>query len=140
MKTLLVVIDGLGLREETEGNAFKQAKTPNIGKLMAREGFEKLEASGEAVGLPEGYTGNSEVGHLHLGAGRRIPQRLARINQTIENDELRDREALKNALQRAEENHTTVHLAGIISDGGIHGHINHLKALLEISCNRDRDG
>ena len=137
MKTLLVVIDGLGLREETEGNAFKQAKTPNIGKLMAREGFEKLEASGEAVGLPEGYTGNSEVGHLHLGAGRRIPQRLARINQTIKNDELRDREALKNALQRAEENHTTVHLAGIISDGGIHGHINHLKALLEISCNYD---
>jgi 2,3-bisphosphoglycerate-independent phosphoglycerate mutase len=139
MKTLLVVIDGLGLREETEGNAFKQAETPNLGKLMAREGFEKLEASGEAVGLPEGYTGNSEVGHLHLGAGRRIPQRLTRINQSIEEKELREKEALKKSLERAEENDTTVHLAGIVSDGGIHGHIDHLKALLEIASDYDVD-
>ena len=136
---LLVVMDGVGLRKETEGNAFKQADTPNLGKLMARNGFAKLEASGPAVGLPEGYTGNSEVGHLHLGAGRKIDQRLKRINNAIENDELREKEALKNSLERAEENNTTVHLAGIISDGGIHGHIDHLKALLEISSNYDVD-
>ncbi|QGA80836.1 2,3-bisphosphoglycerate-independent phosphoglycerate mutase [Candidatus Nanohalobium constans] len=134
---LLVVMDGVGLREETEGNAFKQASTPNLGKLMARNGFAKLDASGPAVGLPEGYTGNSEVGHLHLGAGRKIPQRLTRINQSIENNELKEKEALKNALETAEQENTTVHLAGIISDGGIHGHIDHLKALLEIASNYD---
>ncbi len=130
---LLVVMDGVGLRKETEGNAFKQASTPNIGKLMARHGFTKLDASGPAVGLPEGYTGNSEVGHLHLGAGRRIDQRLTRINKAIENNELEQKQALKNALKGAEENNSTVHFAGIISDGGIHGHIGHLKALLRIS-------
>ncbi|MFB6175275.1 MAG: 2,3-bisphosphoglycerate-independent phosphoglycerate mutase, partial [Candidatus Nanohalobium sp.] len=134
---LLVVMDGVGLRKETEGNAFKQGQTPNLGKLMARQGFDKLEASGPAVGLPEGYTGNSEVGHLHLGAGRKIPQRLTRINEAIENNELEQKEALKQAFQRAEENSTTVHLAGIISDGGIHGHIQHLKALLEIASSYD---
>ncbi|MFB6241986.1 MAG: 2,3-bisphosphoglycerate-independent phosphoglycerate mutase [Candidatus Nanosalina sp.] len=134
---LLVVMDGVGLREETEGNALKQAETPNLGRLMSRNGFAKLEASGPAVGLPEGYTGNSEVGHLHLGAGRRIDQRLKRINDAIENKELREEEALKNSLERAEENNSTVHLAGIISDGGIHGHIDHLKALMEISSDYD---
>jgi len=132
-KTLLVVIDGLGLREETDGNAFKQASTPNLVKLMAQQGFAKLEASGPAVGLPEGYTGNSEVGHLHLGAGRKIPQRLTRINQAIENKELREKKTLKSALEEAEREGKTVHLAGIISDGGIHGHIDHLKALLGIA-------
>ncbi|MFB6116859.1 MAG: 2,3-bisphosphoglycerate-independent phosphoglycerate mutase, partial [Candidatus Nanosalina sp.] len=136
---LLVVMDGVGLREETEGNAFKQADTPNLGRLMARNGFQKLEASGSAVGLPEGYTGNSEVGHLHLGAGRKIPQRLTRINQAIKNDELEEKEALKNSLEKAEEKSSTVHLAGIISNGGIHGHIDHLKALLEIASGYDLD-
>jgi 2,3-bisphosphoglycerate-independent phosphoglycerate mutase len=136
-KFLLVVIDGLGLREETEGNAFKKAGTPNLGKLMAREGFEKLEASGEAVGLPQGYTGNSEVGHLHLGAGRRFPQRLTRINQAIEKDELREKKPLKESLETAEKRDSVIHLAGIISDGGIHGHIDHLEALLEICSTYD---
>jgi len=130
-------MDGIGLREGTEGNAFKQASTPNLGKLMSRNGFQKLEASGPAVGLPEGYTGNSEVGHLHLGAGRTIPQRLTRINKAIDNKELREKEALKNSLETAEEENQTVHLAGIISDGGIHGHIDHLKALMEISSEYD---
>ncbi len=137
MKTLLVVIDGLGLRKEKEGNAFKQAETPNIEKLMQKHGCQELEASGKAVGLPEGYTGNSEVGHLHIGAGRTVPQRLTRINKAIESGELGEKEALKQAFSRAEENGSKVHLAGIISDGGIHGHIEHLKALIEIS--RDYD-
>ena len=136
---LLVVMDGVGLRKQTEGNAFKQADTPNIGKLMAENGFAQLDASGPAVGLPEGYTGNSEVGHLHLGAGRKIDQRLTRINEAIENNELKEKQALKEALQRAEKDNSTVHLAGIISNGGIHGHIQHLKALLEISSDYDVD-
>ena len=137
MKKILVVIDGLGLREETEGNTFKQADTPTLDYLMDEYGYQELEASGPAVGLPEGFTGNSEVGHLHMGAGRVIPQRLTRINQAIENDELREKKALKESLERAEKNGSTVHLAGIISDGGIHGHIDHLKALMEIASNYD---
>jgi len=136
-KVLLVVMDGVGLRKETEGNAFKQADTPNLGRLMARNGFQKLEASGPAVGLPEGYTGNSEVGHLHLGAGRKIPQRLTSINQAIENGELKEKQALKQNLQEAEKEDSTIHLAGIISDGGIHGHIDHLEALMKIASNYD---
>lgn len=133
---LLVVMDGVGLREQEEANAFKQADTPNLDSSM-EQGYAELEASGPAVGLPEGYTGNSEVGHLHLGAGRCIPQRLKRINESIENGELEQKEALKDSLERAEENNTAVHFAGIISDGGIHGHIDHLKALLEITSNYD---
>ncbi|MFQ3275581.1 MAG: 2,3-bisphosphoglycerate-independent phosphoglycerate mutase [Candidatus Nanohaloarchaea archaeon] len=136
---LLVVMDGVGLRDEKEGNAFLQADTPNLDRLMEEKGYQKLEASEEAVGLPEGYTGNSEVGHLHLGAGRRIPQRLKRINEAIEENRLRGKEALRDSLERAEENTTAVHLAGIISDGGIHGHIDHLKALLEITEDYDID-
>jgi len=133
MKTLLTVIDGLGLREEKQGNAFKQAQTPNIDALMDDYGYQELEASGPAVGLPKGYTGNSEVGHLHMGAGRVIPQRLTRINKAIEDEELKDKDALKQAFQRVEQNNSKIHLAGIISDGGIHGHIDHLKALMRIS-------
>ena len=136
-KVLLVVMDGVGLREETEGNAFKQATTPNLDRLMEQEGYAELEASGPTVGLPEGYTGNSEVGHLHLGAGRTIPQRLTRINQSIENSELQKKKALRQALEKAEEENSTVHFAGIISDGGIHGHIDHLEALLEIASDYD---
>jgi 2,3-bisphosphoglycerate-independent phosphoglycerate mutase len=139
MKKILVIIDGLGLREEEEGNAFKQAETPNLDQLMDEWGYQELEASGPAVGLPEGYTGNSEVGHLHIGAGRVIPQRLTRINQAIEENKLEEKEALKNSLQRAEEKDSTVHLAGIISDGGIHGHIDHLKALMRIASRYDVD-
>lgn len=135
---LLVVMDGVGLRDEKEGNAFRQADTPNLNNLM-QDGYEELEASGPAVGLPEGYTGNSEVGHLHMGAGRRVPQRLTRINQTIEDGELRNRDALAESLEKAEKNSSTVHFAGIVSDGGIHGHIDHLEVLMEIASEYDVD-
>lgn len=133
---VLVVMDGVGLRDQTEGNAFAQADTPHLDALMA-QGFAALEASGPAVGLPDGYTGNSEVGHLHLGAGRRVEQRLSRINDAVETGELAEKEALRDALERAERNSTAVHLAGIASDGGIHGHIDHLKALMEIAAGYD---
>ncbi|MFP4229554.1 MAG: 2,3-bisphosphoglycerate-independent phosphoglycerate mutase [Candidatus Nanohaloarchaea archaeon] len=137
MKNLLVIIDGLGLREEKQGNAFEQGETPNIDSLMQDYGFQELKASGPAVGLPEGFTGNSEVGHLHIGAGRVVPQRLTRIENAIESNELEELESVKQAFQRAEEKNSTVHLAGIISDGGIHGHIDHLKALMEIASDYD---
>ncbi|MFB6203546.1 MAG: 2,3-bisphosphoglycerate-independent phosphoglycerate mutase [Candidatus Nanohaloarchaea archaeon] len=135
---VLVVMDGVGLREEKDGNAFKQATTPNLDSLM-NEGFAEIKADGPAVGLPEGYTGNSEVGHLHLGAGRRIPQRLTRIDDAIESGELQKNEALVEAYRSAEENNSTVHLAGIVSDGGIHGHIDHLKALIEYASDYNVD-
>lgn len=131
---VLAVMDGVGLRKAEDHNALKQADTPNLNSLM-EQGYAELEASGPAVGLPEGYTGNSEVGHLHLGAGRQVSQRLKRINEAIEKNMLGEKQALKKALEQAEENQTTVHFAGMISDGGIHGHIDHLKALLEISSN-----
>lgn len=138
-KTVLVVMDGVGIREKEEGNALKQAETPNLDRLMSEQGYLELEASGPAVGLPKGYTGNSEVGHLHLGAGRRIDQRLKRINKAIGGGELKEKETLKNSLGIAEENSAAIHLAGIISDGGIHGHIDHLKALIEIASEYDAD-
>jgi 2,3-bisphosphoglycerate-independent phosphoglycerate mutase len=135
---LLVVMDGVGLRQSREGNAFRQADTPNIDNLMD-DGYAELQASGPAVGLPEGYTGNSEVGHLHLGAGRTVPQRLKRINRSIQDEELGQKEAIRQSLSRAEEQDSDVHLAGIISDGGIHGHIDHLKALLQVASEYDVD-
>ncbi|MFB6199853.1 MAG: 2,3-bisphosphoglycerate-independent phosphoglycerate mutase [Candidatus Nanohaloarchaea archaeon] len=127
--TVLIVVDGIAEREEKQGNAFKQADTPNLDSIF--QDRELLEAYGPAVGLPEGYQGNSEVGHLHLGAGRRVPQRLSRINNSIEDNEFGEREAVREAFQRARENGSAVHLAGMISDGGIHSHIDHLKALIE---------
>ncbi|MFB6148004.1 MAG: 2,3-bisphosphoglycerate-independent phosphoglycerate mutase, partial [Candidatus Nanohaloarchaea archaeon] len=127
---VLVVMDGVGLRDTGKGNAFRRAETPTIDSLM-EEGYSELQAYGPAVGLPGGYQGNSEVGHLHLGAGRRVPQRLKRISEAVESGDLEEREALEQAMERAEEKGSAVHLAGIISDGGIHGHINHLEALLE---------
>ncbi|MFB6144394.1 MAG: 2,3-bisphosphoglycerate-independent phosphoglycerate mutase [Candidatus Nanohaloarchaea archaeon] len=135
---LLVVMDGVGLKDGENRNAFFRAETPNIDSLMD-SGFVQLEASGEAVGLPEGYQGNSEVGHLHLGAGRRVPQRLTRINNAIENGKLAEKEALKSALERAERKDSAIHLAGIVSDGGIHGHIDHLEALMDIASDYDAD-
>lgn len=129
-------MDGVGVRKQREGNAFQQAKTPNLDKLFEQD-FAKLKASGPAVGLPQGYTGNSEVGHLHLGSERTIPQRLQRINQAIQKNQLREKTALKNTLEEAEAKQKPIHLAGIISDGGIHGHIQHLEALLEITSEYD---
>lgn len=132
-----MVIDGLGVRDENQGNAFAQADTPNLNKLKENHNYTSLEASGPAVGLPENYTGNSEVGHLHLGAGRIIPQRLTRINQAIEKNEISEKDALKQSLSQAQEKQSAVHIAGIISDGGIHGHIDHLKALLQAAAEYD---
>lgn len=135
---LMVVMDGVGLRDEEKMNALKLADTPNLDKLMGN-GYAEMEASGNAVGLPEGYTGNSEVGHLHLGAGKKVPQRLTRINKAIENNELEENKSLVAALERAEEKQVPVHFAGIISDGGIHGHIEHLEELMRIASGYDVD-
>ncbi|MDY6773566.1 MAG: 2,3-bisphosphoglycerate-independent phosphoglycerate mutase, partial [Candidatus Nanohaloarchaea archaeon] len=128
---VLAVLDGIGIREEREGNAFLQAETPNLDRMFSQEPYTELKAWGEAVGLPQGYMGNSEVGHLHIGAGRTVPQELVRINRMIDNGKLRGKKAVKEAVRHVGENGSTVHVMGIVSDGGVHGHIDHFLALME---------
>lgn len=131
----LIILDGFGLRKEEFGNAIKSAGTPNLDKLFKKYPHTQLEASGLAVGLPEGQMGNSEVGHLTLGSGRRTWQDLMEINKDIENNTLKDNKNLIKAFKHAEKNKSNLHLIGLLSDGGVHSHINHLFAILD--CARE---
>lgn len=131
--TVLMILDGFGLNDRKEGNAIAQAKKPNIDKLMAECPFVKGNASGMAVGLPEGQMGNSEVGHLNMGAGRIVYQELTRITKEIQDGTFFENEALLHAMKNAKENHTSLHMYGLLSDGGVHSHNTHLYALLEMA-------
>ena len=122
-----------GLNERVEGNAIKQAKTPVMDKLMAEYPYVKGLASGMAVGLPEGQMGNSEVGHLNMGAGRIVYQELTRITKEIQDGDFFKNEALLHAVKNAKENGSALHLFGLLSDGGVHSHITHLFGLLELA-------
>lgn len=135
-KLILIVLDGWALREEEEGNAIKLGKTPNFDSIIREYPNTKLKASGEAVGLPKGTLGGSEVGHLHLGAGRIIKQKLKEINESIENRNFFEKSELKNVINKAKNNDTNLHLMGLLSDGGVHSHIKHLFALLEL-CKKE---
>ncbi len=126
----LVVMDGMGVRDVESDNAVAQADTPHLDDLFDTEPYTELAAYGPAVGLPEGYIGNSEVGHLHIGAGRTIPQELVRINEMIADGTFAESEALQDAAATAREEDVTVHVMGIVSDGGVHGHIDHIEALI----------
>ncbi len=123
----LIVLDGWGYSEKTEGNAVKQAKTPNFDSLWKNNSHTLLKAHGRAVGLPEGYMGGSEVGHIHLGAGRRVEQEFTRINDSIDDGTFFENDELKKAFNRKR-----VHLMGLTSDAGVHSHVKHLKALIEM--------
>ncbi len=127
----LIILDGFGIRKESFGNAIKSAGTPNLDKLLKKYPNTQLEASGLAVGLPEGQMGNSEVGHLTLGSGRISWQDLMKINKDIENNTFKDNKNLIKAFKHAEKNKSNLHLIGLLSDGGVHSHINHLYAILE---------
>jgi len=131
--TVLMILDGYGLTDETEGNAIKAAKTPVMDEVMVRYPFVKGYASGLAVGLPDGQMGNSEVGHLNIGAGRIIYQELTRITKEIEDGDFFKNEALLKAVSNARENASALHFAGLLSDGGVHSHITHLYGLLELA-------
>jgi len=131
-KVLLMIIDGWGLTNEPLYSAMAHAHTPFLDKLFLQYPNSQLEASGTAVGLPMGQMGNSEVGHMHIGAGRIIPQDLTRINQAIEHKTLQHNEALLTAISYAKIHQKKIHLMGLLSDGGIHAHIDHLKALCEV--------
>jgi len=129
----LVILDGWGLAPAGPGNAVEIADTPVFDALWARYPHTILEASGEAVGLPPGQMGNSEVGHLTIGSGRILFQDLMRVNRAIEDGSLYENEALVGAFRRAGERGGDVHLLGLVSYGGVHSHIDHLRALLELA-------
>lgn len=129
----LIILDGFGLRDEVKGNAVKQANTPNFDRYWNQFAHNQLRASGEAVGLPEGQMGNSEVGHLNIGAGRIVYQSLTRVNLSIKEGEFFEKEAFIKSMQHAKENNKALHVFGLLSDGGVHSHINHLFALLKLA-------
>ncbi len=129
----LIIMDGWGLRDETRGNAIALARTPNLDKLKQQYPWTRLAASGEDVGLPAGVMGNSEVGHLNLGAGRIVYQDLLRINRAIATGEFFKNEVLLRAMQEARRRNSALHLMGLLSDGGVHSHNTHLYALLRLA-------
>lgn len=130
----LIVLDGFGCRKETKGNAVYQAKKPNLDRYWNQFPHAQLNASGEAVGLPEGQMGNSEVGHMNIGAGRIVYQSLTRVNIAIRNGEFEQNETFLGAINHAKENGTNLHLMGLLSDGGVHSHIDHMFALLKLAA------
>ena len=130
---MLVIMDGWGWREEVEGNAVKIARTPNLDRYARRYPFTLLRASGEAVGLPPGQMGNSEVGHLNIGAGRIVYQELTRINMAIEDGSFFKNEAFLSLLQGLRSKGRALHLLGLVSDGGVHSQMEHLFALLKLA-------
>lgn len=128
----LVILDGFGLSEKTKGNAIKLNGTPFLDKLKEYP-YTTLEASGEAVGLNKGQMGNSEVGHLNLGAGKIVYQDLPKINNDIQNGTFYKNEALLKTMNYVLVNNSSLHLMGLVSDGGVHSHINHLFALVDMA-------
>lgn len=129
---VLAILDGYGLREETHGNAVALAKNPIFTELWNTYPHTTLTASGQLVGLPKGQMGNSEVGHMNIGAGRIVYQPLELINKSIEDKEFFQNEEIKKVMHHVKENDSKLHLMGLISDGGVHSHINHLLALLDM--------
>ena len=131
---MLLILDGFGIREEAHGNAIAAANTPHLDALFHKYPFITLDASGEPVGLPEGQIGNSEVGHTNIGAGNVIYQDLPRITRAIQDGSFFQNEALVKAMSNAAEGSGhTLHIMGLLSDGGVHSHIRHLLALLDMA-------
>ncbi|NLJ65635.1 MAG: 2,3-bisphosphoglycerate-independent phosphoglycerate mutase [Christensenellaceae bacterium] len=131
--TALIIMDGLGERNAIEGNAVKLAGTPNLDRLKQKYPWQLIGASGMDVGLPDGQMGNSEVGHLNIGAGRIVYQELTRISRDIETGVFFENEALLWAMDKAKKKDAKLHLIGLLSDGGVHSHITHLFALLNMA-------
>lgn len=136
-KVLLMILDGWGIATNKQVSAIDQAKTPFIDSLYTKYPHSKLEASGLAVGLPEGQMGNSEVGHMNIGAGRIVYQDLVRINNAVKNHELDHHPALLDIFTYVKVNNKALHLIGLVSDGGVHSHVDHLKAICSIAHTHD---
>ena len=131
--TVLMILDGYGLNDEKTGNAVANAKTPVMDKLMSECPYVHGNASGLFVGLPDGQMGNSEVGHLNMGAGRIVYQDLTKITKAIEDGDFFENEELLKACRNAKENNSALHLFGLVSDGGVHSHNSHIYGLLELA-------
>lgn len=131
--TALIILDGWGYRKETENNAIANANTPTWDRLIAQYPNALIKTSGEAVGLPDGQMGNSEVGHMNLGAGRIVYQNFTRINKTIRDGELIDNPALASAMDKVNAASGALHLVGLLSPGGVHSHEDHVIALLDMA-------
>jgi 2,3-bisphosphoglycerate-independent phosphoglycerate mutase len=130
----LIIMDGFALNDQKEGNAIAAAGTPNLDKLFKAYPFTTLGASGMDVGLPRGQMGNSEVGHLNMGAGRIVYQELTRITKSIEDGDFFNNVAFLKAIRNAAENNSALHLFGLVSDGGVHSHLEHLFALVRLAA------
>ncbi|MBN1039641.1 2,3-bisphosphoglycerate-independent phosphoglycerate mutase [Clostridium botulinum] len=130
---MLMILDGFGIAPKSEGNAVSLAKKPNFDRLVANYPTSQLQASGLEVGLPEGQMGNSEVGHLNIGSGRIVYQELTRITKAIKDGDFFENESLMKAMTNAKNNNSALHLMGLLSDGGVHSHIEHLRGLLEFA-------
>ncbi len=137
--TLLMILDGFGLRDDNEYNAVNLALTPNIKRFTEKFPHCKLQASGYDVGLPDGQMGNSEVGHLNIGAGRIVYQDLTRIFKAIEDKSFFQNPVLVQAMQKVKEKNASLHLMGLVSDGGVHSHIEHLFALVKMAKEQGLD-
>ena len=124
--TALIIMDGFGLTSNTEGNAIYSEGTPNIKKLMEEYPNTQIGASGLSVGLPDGQMGNSEVGHLNIGAGRIVYQELTRITKSIADGDFFSKEEFLEAIKNVKEHNSSLHLIGLISNGGVHSHQDHL--------------
>lgn len=133
----LIILDGFGLNGEHEGNAVQQANTPTFDKIWATYPHTQLQASGEAVGLPDGQFGNSEVGHSNIGAGRVLYQDLTKISKAIRDGDFYDNDVLKRAINHAKRRDSTLHICGLLSDGGVHSHEQHLHALVRMAVGLD---
>jgi len=136
-KVILTILDGWGIAPNKEVSAVDAANTPTMDRLLQTYPTATLRTDGLHVGLPEGQMGNSEVGHMNLGAGRIVYQDLVKINLAVENNTLKDETVLKNAFDYANEHHKAVHFLGLVSDGGVHSHINHLKGLVSAANEAD---
>ena len=134
--TVLIILDGWGYRESPESNAIYHAKTPVLDDLMANKPTMLIQTSGMAVGLPEGQMGNSEVGHVNLGAGRIVYQDFTRITKAIQDDEFKTNPALLNAVDTAIANDKAIHVFGLLSPGGVHSHEEHIFAMLEMAASK----
>ena len=131
--TMLMILDGYGINQDTYGNAIAAADKPHLDEIFTKYPGTTLKACGLDVGLPEGQMGNSEVGHLNIGAGRIVYQDLTMITKAIEDGSFFENEALQKAMAHVKENHSALHLLGLLSDGGVHSHISHLFALIDMA-------
>ena len=131
-KAILLIMDGWGLSDEVNASAILNAYTPFFDSALKKYPNSRVSASGKDVGLPEGQMGNSEVGHMNIGAGRIVNQDLLRINKDIKKGDFKTNPPLLEAIDNAKKNNKTIHIAGLISDGGIHSHINHLYNICDL--------